>query len=121
MPLSAGSRKPSPPSAGQPSEIGRLWGTAVAQNDLGNSTASQAALAALIARYSQEKSDAGPYQVAQVYASRGDPDRAFEWLNRSVAERDSGIAALKYDLFLRKVRDDPRYKLLLKSVKLPAD
>jgi tetratricopeptide (TPR) repeat protein len=104
-----------------PNEVGRLWGTAIAHYDLGRVQASQEALDNLIAKYSQIHSEGSPYQIAQVYASRGDRKRAFDWLDRSFAERDGGMAILKYDLLMRKIRDDPRYSTLLRKVNLPPD
>ncbi len=61
------------------------------------------------------------YSLADVYAWRGDRDRAFASLEEAVATRDAGVRAVKYDVFLRSLRDDPRYPAFLKRVKLPAD
>ncbi len=41
--------------------------------------ASDAALEQFIAKYAQS----WPYNIAAVYAYRGDADRAFEWLERA--------------------------------------
>ena len=37
------------------------------------------------------------YQIAEVYAYRGDKDRAFEWLERARRQRDAGLGfAVRY-------------------------
>jgi Flp pilus assembly protein TadD len=61
------------------------------------------------------------YNVAQVYALRGDRDRAFTWLERAYRQRDSGMPQMKVDVMLKNLRGDPRYKALLHKMKLPED
>ncbi len=95
----------------------RLTGVALAEHDLGHARESDQALDELTAKYAY----AYQYQIAQVHAWRGDRDRAFAWLERAYTERDGGLARLKFDPLLRKVRGDPRYAALVKKMKLPAD
>lgn len=59
------------------------------------------------------------YQIAQVYAVRGDIDKAFEWLQISFDSRDTGMLALLVDPLLRNLRDDPRYKSLVAKMNFP--
>jgi len=59
------------------------------------------------------------YQVAQVYAVRGERDKAFEWLQISFDTRDTGMLALLVDPLLRDLRDDPRYKALVTKMNFP--
>ena len=61
------------------------------------------------------------YQIAEVFAWRGETGRAFEWLDRAWKQRDAGLRYLKIDPLLRKVRGDPRYAALLRKQKLPPD
>jgi TolB-like protein/Tfp pilus assembly protein PilF len=61
------------------------------------------------------------YQLGQLYAWREDADGAFRWLDKAVALHDGGLAYLKYDPLLRKVRRDPRYAALLRRMDLPPD
>jgi hypothetical protein len=42
-----------------------------------------------------------------------------EWPDRSYAQHDPGLSAVKIDQFLGKVRADPRYKALLRKMNLP--
>jgi len=90
---------------------------AMAHHDMGNSEESRRALDALIA----EEAHSAAYQIAAVYAWRGERDRAFEWLDRAYTQRDTGMAFLKSDSLLRKLRDDPRYTALLRKMNLPVD
>jgi len=101
----------------------RLTGTALAQHDLGNAEEEQKALDLLRARFA----DREPYEIALVYAWRGDADRAFEWLDRAFEQRGGrGVSrlhfrSLKYDPLLRKIRGDARYAALLRKMNLPVD
>ncbi len=63
----------------------------------------------------------GAYQIAELFAWQEDRDRAFEWLKRAVEQHDGGLAYVKYDPFLRKVRPDARYAALLRQLDLPPD
>jgi serine/threonine-protein kinase len=63
----------------------------------------------------------GSYQVAEVFAFRGEIDRSFEWLDHAVEAHDAGLNYLKYDPLLKPLRPDPRYRALLMRLKLPAD
>jgi hypothetical protein len=68
-----------------------------------------------------EKNDANgmAYQIAYVYAMRKDSDRAFYWLERAYQQHDGGLADVKIDPMFRKLGSDPRYKALLRKVRLP--
>jgi tetratricopeptide (TPR) repeat protein len=53
------------------------------------------------------------YQLALVYANRGDTDRAFQWLERGFQQRDAGMLWMKYDPLLRPLSRDPRFNTIL--------
>ena len=59
------------------------------------------------------------YQVAQVYALRGDSKSTFEWLDRALSNRDAGIGFLLYDPFILRFKDDPRFAAFCRKVGLP--
>jgi TolB-like protein/DNA-binding winged helix-turn-helix (wHTH) protein/Tfp pilus assembly protein PilF len=65
-----------------------------------------------------------PVFLARVYASLGDKDRAFYWLERAYERRDdlagdAGLAYLKVDPGLGPLRSKPRYKDLLRRIGFP--
>jgi len=59
-----------------------------------------------------------PYYIASIYATLGDKDKAFAELERSAAERDCYLGRLTVDPFMDPLRDDPRFKALLKRMNL---
>jgi len=59
------------------------------------------------------------YQIAEVYAWRGEPDKAFEWLQISYDNHDTGLLSLLIDPLMRGLRGDPRYKDMVEKVGLP--
>jgi len=94
--------------------IFRWCGLALTLHVLGRSKESDTNLAELIAKASED----APYQVAEVYAFRGETNRAFEWLERAYAGRDEGIAQMKVDPLLKSLEGDARYTALLKKMHL---
>ena len=93
----------------------RLTGEALAQYSLGNHAGSERALQLLGSRYGFIT----PYQLAEVYAWRGEPDNAFLWLQRSAQLRDASFMYLAFDPLLDNIRGDPRFAVLMKQVGLP--
>src|SRR5215831_10281141 len=100
----------------EPDEGYRRFELAVAQHVVGDRQAADAALADLIAK----AQEGFAYQIAEVYAVRGEKDRAFEWLQIAFNDRDAGMLSLLVDPLLRSLRDDPRYNKLLAKLGLPA-
>jgi len=77
--------------------------------------AADAALAELI----DKSRDIAAYQIAQVYAVRGETDKAFEWLQISFDTHDTGMLGLLVDPFFRDLHTDPRYKALVGKMNFP--
>jgi TolB-like protein len=94
----------------------RSFELALAYHLLGDRKEEDAALADLIAH----AREGFAYQIAQIYAVRGEADKAFEWLQISFDDHDGGTLGLSVDPLLRGLRDDPRYKNLLVKLGLPA-
>jgi TolB-like protein/DNA-binding winged helix-turn-helix (wHTH) protein/cytochrome c-type biogenesis protein CcmH/NrfG len=88
---------------------------ALAYHALGRERESDAALSELIAKYHA----GGAYQIAEVYAFRTESDKAFEWLERAYAQRDSGLIETKVDPLLKNLHNDPRYAAFMKKLNLP--
>lgn len=93
----------------------RRFELAVAHYVRGDRAAADTALADLIAN----AREGFAYQIAEVYALRGEEDKAFEWLQTAFEDRDAGMLGLLVDPLLRGLRDDARYKNLLAKVGLP--
>jgi TolB-like protein/cytochrome c-type biogenesis protein CcmH/NrfG len=99
------------------SEPFREMGTALVEHARGHARESQQALEHIIATSGKEST----YQIAEIYAFRGERERAFEWLEQSLELQDAGMRYLKHDPLLRSLRADPRYIALLKKMNLPLD
>ena len=95
----------------------RRFGVALAAHDLGRADEAQRALDSMIARYA----DAAAFQIAIVYAARGEKDQAFLWLERAYRQHDGGLSILKVAPGVDNLRGDRRYKALLKKLNLPPD
>jgi TolB-like protein/Flp pilus assembly protein TadD len=100
----------------EPDESIRPFELALAQYVRGDRKAADTALAELIAN----SRDSLAYQIAEVYAVRGEKDKAFEWLQIAFDNHDGGIPSLLVDPLLRGLRSDARYKNLLVKGGLPA-
>ena len=95
-------------------EAFRLTGTAMVEHTLGHASESDQALDALKTKYTAGSA----FQIAAVYAWRGETDHAFEWLDRAYDQHDSGMARLRYDPTLASLHADPRFPALVKKMGL---
>jgi TolB-like protein/Tfp pilus assembly protein PilF len=59
------------------------------------------------------------YWIAPIYAALGERNEAFAELEKAFAERDYFMPRLKVDPFMDALRDDPRFKEMLKRMNLP--
>ena len=98
----------------EPNEGGKLTGEVLAYHALGRKQESNAALAVLIAKYHPYAA----YQIAQVYAYRGESDKSFEWLERAYDQRDTGLPVFNTEPLFKNLHHDPRYAELLKKMRL---
>jgi Flp pilus assembly protein TadD len=94
------------------SEIYKMIGLAMAYHALGRKADSDAALSALIAKYEKDWS----YNIAYVYAYRGEADKAFEWLDKAVEYSDLGLGEIVTDNLFDKIHADPRWLPFLRKV-----
>jgi hypothetical protein len=67
----------------------------------------------------KDYADVGAFQIAELYAWRGEDDKAFEWLDIAYAQRDPGLIRIKSSLFVRLLKSDKRYNEVLKKLNLP--
>ncbi len=94
----------------------RLQGRALAYHALGREPQSDAALRELIAKFQDDMA----FQIAEVYAFRGQTNQAFAWLDQALAQRDAGLLHIKGDPLLKSLERDPRYLAVLKKIGLPS-
>ena len=94
------------------SEMWKMVGLPMAYHALGRKADSDAALAALIAKYEKE----APYNIAYVYAFRGEADKAFEWLDKAVEYGDPGLGEIVTENLFDKIHADPRWLPFLRKL-----
>ena len=68
-------------------------------------------------RYARKESGGG--RIAQVYAGLSDKDKAFEWLEKDFQSRSGELPDIRWTIPYESLRDDPRFKDLLKRMGLP--
>ena len=94
------------------SEAWKMIGLPMAYHALGRKADSDAALAALIAKYEKD----APYNIAYVYAFRGEADKAFAWLDKAVEYGDPGLAEIVTENLFDKIHADPRWLPFLRKI-----
>jgi TolB-like protein/predicted Zn-dependent protease len=92
----------------------RLFALALARWGQGKKTEAEAAAAELEHRFA----NVAAFQLAQVYAYRGESDRAFAWLERAHRQRDPGLIWTRADPLLARLHADPRWPALLRQLGL---
>jgi len=63
----------------------------------------------------------GAFQIAVVYAYRGEIDKAFEWLELAYESRDAGLIQMLHFPFFKPLHQDPRWNTLLDKMGFPTD
>jgi len=99
----------------EPNEGYHRFELALAYYARGDRAAADAALADMVAN----DRNLLAYQIAEVYAWRGETDKGFEWLQISYDNHDTGLLSLLIDPLMRGLRSDPRYKIMVEKVGLP--
>jgi tetratricopeptide (TPR) repeat protein len=93
----------------------RIWGLSLVYQALGRRADSDSALAELELHHAED----GPIAIAEVHAYRGEIDQAFDWIDRAYLQRDNDLLQLKIDPWFKKIEPDPRFKDVLRRMKLP--
>ena len=93
------------------SELGFVYGAT------GNRNKAIAVLNELEEKYTRK--EAAGHEVAAVYAGLGDRDKAFEWLEKDFQNRDGRLTTFRWETQFESLRDDPRFKDLLRRMNLP--
>jgi hypothetical protein len=92
-----------------------LKSTAMAEYSLGHSQASRQALDKLTAKFAKDCA----FCIATASAWCGQIDAAFKWLEQAFEQRESDVVEIKYDPIFISLRAEPRFKSLLRKMKLP--
>ena len=79
---------------------------------LGRNTDADDAFAGLIARYQKD----GPFNIAHDYAFCGNADKAFEWLDKALADKDAGLSEIAAENLFAKIHSDPRWLPFLRKI-----
>jgi len=95
----------------------RSFGLILTYQTLGRKKETDKMLSNYIVRFSKDNM----YQIAEIYAFRGEKNKAFEYLEKSYVAREARLTYLKGDPFLKNLESDPRYAIFLKKMKLPED
>jgi TolB-like protein/Flp pilus assembly protein TadD len=90
----------------------RLDGLALVYHAMGRKAESDAALAELISKFEKDSS----WNIAYIYAFRGEADLAFEWLDKAIAYRDPGISLTATQWTFTKLHQDPRWLPFLRKI-----
>jgi TolB-like protein/Tfp pilus assembly protein PilF len=72
-----------------------------------------------IASMLQEDAEVNAFGIAEAYASRAEPGKAMQWLERAYAQKDSAMYYVKGDPPLKTLERDPRFRAFLKKMNLP--
>lgn len=97
-------------------EAWRNFGLMLAYQALGRKKEVEKMLNDYIVKFAKDEA----YQIAEVYAFRGEKDKAFEWLEKAYLAKDSRLTYLKGDPLLKNLENHPRYHAFLKKMNLPA-
>jgi TolB-like protein len=73
----------------------------------------------LLADMLKEQAADGAFNIARVYASRGQADDAMHWLERAYAQKAPHLFSLRGNPLFKNLESDPRYKALLRKMNLP--
>ena len=93
-------------------EVWRMIGVPMIYHSLGDVTESEASLAELISKYEHD----APYNIAYVFAFRGDSDSAFIWLEKAVQQNDPGLSEIPRNPLFANIHSDPRWLPFLESI-----
>ncbi len=92
-----------------------FWGYSLAV--VGKRDEALAVIKELEAKYAAKEIDG--FRIASVYIGLGDNDKAFEWLEKDFQTRRPGLIELRLEYEFKALREDPRFKDLMKRMGLP--
>ncbi len=96
----------------EPAEPFRLAGLALAHHKLGDTEKATIYQNQLVERFG----DRLAVPIAGFFSQRGDPDAAFDWLERAYEQRDAQLLWTKVHPMNDPLREDPRFDVLLQRL-----
>ena len=93
-------------------ESWRMIGLPIVYHGLGRKADSDQALAAMIAKNERDWS----FNIAYIYAYRGEADKAFAWLDKAVEYQDPGLSDIAAESLFANIRSDPRWLPYLRKI-----
>ena len=96
----------------EPDEVWRLWATGIICHRSGQKARSDDAIHQLVTAHT----DGNAFQIAEVYAVRGETDQAFKWLETAYQQRDPGVTHAYADPQLRSLHSDSRWAGFIKKL-----
>jgi len=96
----------------EPEEAWRLIGLSLAFYALGQKAEANEALEKLIGLYG----NTAAYNIAYIYAFRGEADKTFEWLDKAEGHQDSGLSQITAETLFENIHEDPRWLLFLERI-----
>jgi len=96
----------------EPDEGWQRIGLPMIYHALGEHEQSDRALEELIEVHAEDAA----YDIAYVYAFRGDVDGAFEWLDKAIETNDPGLQEILVQPFFESIHDDPRWVPFLRKI-----
>jgi len=98
-------------------EVFRTFGMALVYHAAGKKKEADGVLATFIEKFQNEWN----YLLAELYAYRGENDKALMWLENAYQTKDGWLVFLKGDPLLKNLVDDNRYKTFMKKMNLTFD
>jgi TolB-like protein len=96
-------------------DSGATAGLAIVNFDLGKKAESDTDLARMV----KEHADDNAFDIAEVFAFRGQSDEAMHWLERAYVQKDPSLYWIKAEMPQKTLASDPRFKAFLRKMNLP--
>ncbi len=94
------------------SDVWRMISLPLVHCALGRKTEADQAFAALIAKYEKD----APFNIAHDYAFCGNADKAFEWLDKALVDKDPGLSEIAAESLFAPIHSDPRWLPFLRKI-----
>ena len=98
-------------------EVFRTFGMALVYHAMGKKNEADDVLKDFTERFQNDWS----YLLAELYAYRGEMDKAFMWLENAYNKKDGWLVFLKGDPLLKSLHNDDRYKTFFKKMNLTVE